>query len=238
VNPTAHSDRETRVLSLWEGAVGRPRRDRDEALLADSGHPRGLGARNRALIALRTALFGRDWSLQSECPACGVECEFAVDTIALVEELSRMTPPEDDGVADWNGRAILLRAPTADDLYGIDTGEGDAGSVVRALVARCMATDVEPAALSDDETDRLGRLIERLDPAAMISFALECPECRGGWSAPIDVAAALWAEVQRSAERLLTEIGTLAAAYGWSEEQVVRLSPVRRAAYLQLAGRP
>jgi hypothetical protein len=236
VNPAAHSDRERRVLSLWEGAVGRPRRDRDEALLADSGRPRGLGERNRALIALRTALFGRDWPLRSECPACSAECEFVIDGIVLAEGLDGLAAPL-GGLVDWNGREVALRAPTVDDLYRGEADEGDSGSFVRALVAGCMAADVEPAELSEEQIDRLGRLIEGLDPAAMISFALDCPDCEGRWSAPIDVAGALWAEVQRSAERFLTEVGALAAAYGWSEEQVVRLSPVRRAAYLQLAGR-
>ena len=68
----------------------------------------------------------------------------------------------------------------------------------------------------------------------MVSFALECPDCGHRWPAPVDVAEALWMEVQRAAERLLAEIDALARAYGWSEEEIVSLSPVRRAAYLQL----
>ena len=50
----------------------------------------------------------------------------------------------------------------------------------------------------------------------------------------IDVGAALWAEVQRAAELSLIEIDTLARAYGWSEDEVMRLAPMRRAAYLQI----
>jgi hypothetical protein len=237
VTPAAHSDRERRILSLWEGAVGRPRRDREEALLADSGRPRGLGERNRALIALRSALFGRDWPLRSDCPACDGTCEFVVDGVALDEELSLMTPPGDGDVVDWYGREVVLRAPTAEDLSRI-AGEGDLEGAMRALVARCLAADVDPAELTEDRIDLIGRRIESLDPAAMVSFALLCPDCGHKWPAPLDVAEALWAEVQRSAERLLTEIDALAGAYGWSEEAVIGLSPVRRAAYLQLVAAP
>jgi hypothetical protein len=233
VNPAAQADRERRILSLWESAVGRSRRNRDEALLAGSGRPQALGERNRALIGIRTALFGRDWPLRSDCPACGGGSEFSVDGIALADELNLMAALGDGGIVDLQGREIVLRAPTADDLYGV-AGHDDVASAVRALLAHCIPADVDAAELTDEQVDRIGQRIESLDPAAMISFALECPDCAHQWPAPIDVAEALWTEVQRAAERLLTEIDALARAYGWSEEQVVSLSPIRRAAYLQL----
>jgi hypothetical protein len=44
----------------------------------------------------------------------------------------------------------------------------------------------------------------------------------------------LWQKVQLAAERLLLDIDTLARAYGWTESDVLRLSPVRRAAYVQM----
>jgi len=232
VTPTAYADRERRILSLWERAVGRTRRDRDEALLADAGRPRALGERNRALLALRTALFGRDWPLMSECPACGGACEFTIDGIALAESLGA-APAAGGGGIEWNGRELALRAPTADDLDDI-AGEADVASAAQALLARCLPGDVDPAALTQDEIDLLGDRIESLDPAASIRLALICPDCGHQWPAPVDVAGSLWTEVQRAAERSLTEVDALARAYGWSEDEVVNLSPVRRAAYLQL----
>jgi hypothetical protein len=233
VNPAAQADRETRILQLWEGAVGRSRRDRDEALLADSSRPRALGERNRALIAIRTALFGRDWPLRSECPVCGSGCEFVIDGGALAGELDLMAVPGRGGVVELQGREVVLRALTADDLYAV-AGQDDVAGAIRALAARCLPADVGAGELTGEELDLLGRRIEALDPAAMISFALDCPDCGHRWTAPIDLAEALWMEVQRSAERLLTDIDALAKAYGWSEDAVVSLSPVRRAAYLQL----
>ncbi len=232
MTPTAYADRERRILSLWERAVGRTRRDRDEALLADAGRPRALGERNRALLAIRAALFGRDWPLRSECPACGGACEFTIDGDALAESLSA-APPTGGGSIEWHGREVALRAPTADDLDGI-AGEADIASAAQALLARCLPADVDPAALAEEEIDLLVDRIESLDPAASIDFALICPDCRHQWPAPVDVAGAVWTEVQRAAERSLTEVDALARAYGWSEEEVVSLSPVRRAAYLQL----
>jgi hypothetical protein len=46
----------------------------------------------------------------------------------------------------------------------------------------------------------------------------------------------LWVELQRAAERTFVEIDALARAYGWAEKDVLGMSAMRRAAYLQLAG--
>jgi hypothetical protein len=237
VDPPAHADREKRILSLWERAVGRSRWHRDDALLREAGAPPGLGDRNRALLAVRNALFGRDWPLTSECPACGAECEFAVDSVALAEGLEGQPRADPGARFDWHGRPIAARAPTVDDLRGI-AHHGDVAGAARALLARCLPDDVDPALLSEEDVDALGGWIESLDPAAAVMFALTCPDCGAEWAAPLDVGAALWAELQRAAEDSLTDVDALARAYGWTETQVMELSPVRRAAYLQLVAAP
>jgi hypothetical protein len=84
--------------------------------------------------------------------------------------------------------------------------------------------------------EELDSHLERLDPGAVVSFALLCPSCNHGWSAAVDVGEAVWAELRRAAERSLIEVDALARTYGWTEGDVLRLSPMRRAAYLQLVG--
>lgn len=233
MDPPAHADRERRILSLWERAVGRSRWYRDDELLGGAGEPRGIGHRNCALLAIRNALFGSDWPLRSDCPACGLACEFEVDSVDLAEALARQPPAKGSGELEWHGRSTAIRALTADDLRGI-ADHDDIVSAARALAARCLPPDVDPSQLSANDVDELGGWIESLDPAAAIAFALVCPACGHQWSAPLDVADALWTEVQRAAELSLTDVDALARAYGWTEEQVISLSPVRRAAYLQL----
>jgi hypothetical protein len=41
--------------------------------------------------------------------------------------------------------------------------------------------------------------------------------------------------VQAAAERVLLDVHALARAYGWTESEVLRLTPARRSAYLQMA---
>lgn len=233
MNPAPHSDRERRILSLWERAVCRSRWDRDDALLADAGRPPGLGDRNRELLATRAALFGRDWLLRSDCPVCAAECEFPIDALDLAESLNG-APVDGSGAVDWNGKAIVVRAPTVDDLRNI-TGRDDIAAAARALLARCIPSDMDAGQLSDEDLNLLERRIESLDPAAVVTFVLACPACGHEWISPLDVAEALWTELKRAAELSFTDVDALARAYGWTEEQVIGLSPVRRAAYLQLA---
>jgi hypothetical protein len=231
---TASTDRERQVLDLWERTVGLDRWQRDDALLGrETPAPRGLGARNLGLLMLRNALFNRRWSLRSTCPACATECEFTVDCVSLAEQLAGH-PSEERAIVDWEGRSLTARAPTVDDLIAI-AREVDGDSAVRALLVRCLdgASDLP---IDDRTIDGLDARLEALDPAASITFQLHCIACDREWTSPLDVGEALSAELQRAAERTLTEVDALARAYGWTEADVMQLSPVRRAAYLQLVG--
>lgn len=229
---TASTDRERQVLALWEATVGRDRWQRDDALLGIAAlAPRSLGARNLGLLSVRNTIFNRQWSLRSACPACATECEFGVDCIALTEQLGTH-PIEQCATIEWQGRSLLARAPTIDDLIAI-AGEADGAEAARALLARCLE-GAEDLVIDGPAVEGLERHLEALDPAATITFKLRCVGCAHQWSSLLDVGEALAAELQRAAERTLTEVDALARAYGWTEAEVLQLSPVRRAAYLQL----
>ena len=226
---------ESRVLDLWEQAVGLDRWRREDVLLAAAdASSRRLGARNAALLAVRAALFDRAWPLKSRCPACASQCEFEVDSLALAGELSRQETTE-FATFDWAGFSVRARAPTVDDLAAVSR-QPDAANAGRALLGRCLTGALDLANADEAEIEELSRHLERLDPGAAVGFALRCPACKHEWSAIIDVGAALWTEVQHAAEQSLIEVDALARAYGWTEEEIMRLSPTRRAAYLQLVG--
>lgn len=229
-------EREQQILALWERGAGLGRWARDEALLATVGAmPQTLGARNAMLLALRGTLFDRAWPLRSRCPGCGADCEFEVDCVALAEELSAGSPATRSVALEWAGQPIELRAPTVLDMQAVGETR-DAGHAARTLLARCMSGGLPLDALDDEAVDALDAHLERLDPGAVVSFALQCPSCHRDWSATVDVGEAVWAELRRAAERSLIEVDALARAYGWTEGDVLRLSPMRRAAYLQLVG--
>ncbi|TCL69510.1 hypothetical protein [Rhizobium sp. BK251] len=228
--------READILLLWERAVGLSRWRRDDALLSAEGTPPGtLGARNIGLLAMRNRLFSRRWPLRSKCPACGTDCEFEIDSAALAGELAGMAPQETRAEIEVAGRSLALRAPTVDDLQAVAHLASSKGAAT-ALLGRCVDGEIDLSDIADDELAALGHNLEALDPAAVVTFELACPGCGGEWPAVMDVGEAVWAELRHAAERALIEVDALARAYGWSEDQVMALSPTRRAAYLQLAG--
>jgi hypothetical protein len=74
------------------------------------------------------------------------------------------------------------------------------------------------------------------DPQAEIELALTCPACGLLWRTPFDVVNFLWQEIDAWAASLLGEVHILASNYGWSERDILALSPLRRAYYLDLIG--
>jgi hypothetical protein len=228
--------RDRQILALWERGAGLGRWARDEALLAAVGPtPSALGARNAMLLDLRGSLFDRRWPLRSRCPACGTDCEFEADAVALAEELDALAGSSRSMRVDVSGRSIELRAPTADDLRLI-AALPDAQTAARALLATCASGEIATDVLDEHNAARLEACLEGLDPGAVVSFALHCPDCGDEWSSVVDIGEALWSELQRAAEQSLIEVDALARAYGWTEAEVLGLSPIRRAAYLQLVG--
>lgn len=229
---TASADRERQVLALWEGTVGLDRWKRDDALLGgEATAPRGLGARNLGLLALRNTLFDRRWALRSACPACATECEFTVDCVSLTEQLGAC-PVEERTAVEWEGQTLSARPPTVDDLVSAARA-ADVTGAVQTLLLRCL-DGAAGLPIEDCAIEGLEAQLEALDPAASIAFELRCIGCGHDWSSLLDVGEALSAELQRAAERTLTDVDALARAYGWTEAEVMQLSPIRRAAYLQL----
>ncbi|GAA2302402.1 hypothetical protein [Streptomyces violaceusniger] len=115
----------------------------------------------------------------------------------------------------------------------------------RALLARCIVSahrsgqpvpvDRLPAAeLPEPVQRRLAEAAERADPAADVTLNVACPECGEATRAELDIASYLWAELDHWARDLLLDVHLLATAYGWSEPQILALSPLRRRYYLEL----
>jgi len=74
----------------------------------------------------------------------------------------------------------------------------------------------------------------RADPNADLLLNMVCPECSGQWSVGFDVPGYLWMEVRTWARRTFREVAVLAQAFGWSEAEIMAMSPSRRGDYLDL----
>ena len=217
------------TLDLWERSVGRPGAQRDEALLGSA--PRSLTERNALALHRYAAMFGHCVELIGRCPHCAAAVEFSIDVDACALQL-----PHDPDACEWHeldagGERLRFRLPCPADVHALQELDDDQ-AFAEQLLARCVEGGQLPPPPS---CDAISRRMEALAPGASLRFALQCPDCGKGWNAPLDPVDLLWRELRHRAEQLLGEVTLLARSWGWSERDILRLSPVRRAAYLQLA---
>jgi hypothetical protein len=95
-----------------------------------------------------------------------------------------------------------------------------------------MALDQLPQDVMQELVDEMARA----DPLADIQFMLACPFCGRKWQAVFDIVSVLWSEIDTWAHRTLRDVHTLALSYGWSESDILALSPSRRQIYLDMVG--
>ena len=216
------------ILAAWETGAARRPLDRAMAILwaagaaGEGGDPADLplAERDRRLLAIRAGTFGATLPARATCPDCGAELEMELDVRGLADAL----PP----VSQGDG---ALRPLTSRDLAAVAGLAPEA--VAPALCARLAGREVE-----GDGAAALDRRIEEEASAAELTTRINCTECGTDWTETLDVAAHVWAEVETAALRLLGEVAEIAAAYGWSEREILALSPARRIAYLARARQP
>jgi hypothetical protein len=221
------------MLSIWErGATRRPvdraalltawvRPDVPPAAVADLS----LGTVTRAILGLRIATFGPRLSVVVDCEACGERLELTLDAPALIDPAPQ--PAGEIEVGGWH-----VRPPSLADLAAID-GETDIDRAVQRLLARCLV-DSNSGTVDAATLPAIEAALDAREPDADLSLSIACVACGHDNVADLDVSALLWEEIAVSTRQLLGDVHRLARAYGWSEAEILDLSPARRAAYLAM----
>lgn len=232
------------LVRIWEqgwgrGPIGRtltilgaalPERSPDQ--LADLS----LGARDAALLRLRQQLFGPALAGYAECPQCGERLEYSLDTGALLGTAPAAGPPPALVVG---AVTVHYRLPTTRDLAAAAACSSVDGAR-RGLVQRCVwqagqgGELLAPDQLPESVVSALAVQLALADPQAEILLDLACPACSHAWQHLFDIASFLWLEIAAAVRSLLAEVATLARTYGWSEADILAMSPLRRQFYLDL----
>ncbi|NLS26384.1 hypothetical protein S2M10_13670 [Sphingomonas sp. S2M10] len=176
--------------------------------------------RDRLLLDARMTTFGRDIGFFARCPQCGEGNEAAFDLAMLPD-----AAPAEGVAVQVGSREIRLRAPSS-------------AAIARAVLAartEGLLAEIAGDAVAIDDPD-LARAVEELLPAAFplldIRFTLTCSGCETVFDTRFDIVPWLWREIEGVAAHAIDTVDRLARAYGWTEREILALSPARRRLYL------
>jgi len=233
-----------RILEAWEfGAASAPEvRTRTLLKLATPELPMDaikdmvIGERNKNLFELRQSLFGSALQAYIECGGCGeaLDLEFSIEDF---EFAATIDTSESYSVSSGAIQA-RVRLPNGNDL----TALASASSVEEGrqiLFSLCVLklqrnnVEIDVAELEIDELSELEAEIAELDPRMEILFDVHCPSCSHCWQSPLQLDSFLWQEFDSYARQLLENVHLLANHYGWSEQDILAMSHVRRQHYIK-----
>jgi hypothetical protein len=228
----------TDLIGLWERGASRHPVDRSALLYAcarpalpvDAIADVCIGEINTRLLELRAMWFGDEIHAHVDCKHCGERLGLTLAVRDLVGHAGNTTPDE------ITAAGVRCRPPSLGDLAAI-ASEPDPERAAERLLARCLLDESGTIALSDARVRELEDALEAVDPGADLAFEVRCEACGDCGTAQLDPGELLWDEITARARGLLVDVHQLASAYGWSEREILALTPERRASYLWMVAR-
>jgi len=236
------------LLDFWERGLTNPlpKRVLDLLVIAypemsfEQGKELPIGRRDLYLMEVREALFGSRLNCLTTCSSCSERLELGFDinqlrAFPLNSELSEIY------LITVDDYEVQFRLPNTSDLLYI-TELSDTTMARRTLFERCLLQAtctgelIAASDVSDEIVNAIAARMAEIDSQADIQITLTCPACSNQWSAAFDIASHLWIEINGWAIRILEDVHRLASAYGWSEAEILALSPMRRQLYLGMIG--
>lgn len=207
-----------------------------------------LGQRDARLLTLREWTFGSNLNCVTDCPACCEQLEFSmnIDDIRVSRvsnddiHVSNSEKQSDSYSVALDGYHIDYRILTTADIEeaGSYADKESKKSLEAALIQRCIISaqingeEIPAGELPDEIINTLISHMAKNDPQAETQLRLDCPACQHKWQVLFDIVSFFWSEIQAWAVRTMKDVHRLASAYGWSEADILAMSPLRRRIYL------
>ncbi len=229
------------LLTIWETGIHQTLLDRQLTLLATAcaiplteAARLSIGERDIRLLLLRERYFGTTMAIVSTCPKCGEKVEWEMNTHQLHLQEPVSDPPPVFMLAS-TGRQVGYRLPNSADMKLVSQFKHHYDLLKLCIVSiDGKQFSTEDPELPDQVFADLDLHMAQTDPQANIHFDLICPACQHQWVSFFDIMSYLWVEVDRWARRTFQEIYLLARGLGWSEQEILALSPARRQTYLNM----
>ncbi len=235
------------LLDVWEKGLSRHPINRALILLSAACPEMSLqalaelslGQRDAYLLTLREWIFGPRLTSLATCPACGkrLELTFNVSDIRAAPETESAGPLS----LEMTDYEVRFRLPNSLDLMTLANANREAPTLAdHLLLERCLlAADYQGQAqsveqLPEEMVAAIAAKMAQADPQADIELALSCPACAHEWLSTFDIVSFFWQEINVWAYRILHEVHLMASAYGWSEADILAMSPRKRQSYLKM----
>ncbi|MFB3764646.1 MAG: phage baseplate protein [Methanotrichaceae archaeon] len=195
-----------------------------------------LGQQNSLLLRIRNDLFGPDLQSVVTCPRCKENLEL---NFPLLDEQEGNTNIGGEIQLSQGGYDLRFRLPRVKDLIELseaaDVSSANIEILDRCLIeARYLGESCKTEQLPQELIEAISELMSERDPQSNIQLSISCPLCHHSWEEDLDIASFLWAEIDAWAYRTLREVHALSLSYGWSEADILALSPLRRRIYLEM----
>lgn len=235
------------LLNIWE--QGRSQTLTRQALLLltascpensiDTLAKLSIGHRDALLLTLRENTFGQSLNGIATCPKCGEQLELTMKVADIL--VDKKIGPNRELTTIIDRYEVKFRLPDSTDIAFLDEPI-DMAAARQEIYDRCIlsicdtseskeiTTDGLPVEVMNEISDR----IAKVDPQADILIDLSCPSCSKEWQVGFDIVSFFWSEINTWAYRILYEVRNLAMAYGWSERNILGMSPGRRQIYLEM----
>lgn len=200
-----------------------------------------IGRRDASLLQLREWAFGKELAILTACPSCHETLELTMPVAALrvAEDSTENSAVDFENSFELRDYKVRYRSLNTEDVASC---AGLEPAARRRKLLACCVTDahsngqVVPAEkLPEDVAQKVAEQIAAMDPQADMRIELSCPACAESWKEVFDIVSFFWTEIDAWARRTLQEVNVLARAYGWSERDILALSPMRRQIYLSIA---
>lgn len=233
------------LLDVWERGLSALPYERALSLLSAASPESSLqdlasltiSKRDAHLLQLREWAFGPEITLLAECPSCTQTLEVVLPAPALKPSTALLDKVDLSLVSgDYE---IRYRLPDSTDLAAcaaVDAPRRRDVLLARCVTeVRCKGEAISPQLLNEELLGEIENRMAATDPHADTRLELTCPECQRGWKQLFDIVSFFWLEIDAWARRTLLDVSVLARTYGWSEGEILALSPARRQIYLAMA---
>jgi hypothetical protein len=240
---------QARFLEIWERCVGRGNVELGLILLAEACPEATLkvlaelpvGQRDALIFRLREKAFGSKIVGISTCPGCQEKIELSFNVADIIQKEPRSNCSQ-TMMLDHQGYEVNFRLPNSYDLL-IASAKGNPESAYSCLIERCVLSAcsekerISALELPSEVIEIMADMMSQADSTADLQMKIECSSCGHQWLQTFDIIWFFGKEIDSWAHRAIRDVNDLAGAYGWSEAEILSLSPWRRQHYLEAINR-